>query len=362
MRIDRRQWLGWGVTSLLTQGLWAEPTFPQYEQASELLEQAIRSGQITAAVFSVSTRTTRWSQAFGAARSPDAPFLLGSISKPIAITPLMALVEQGALQLDDPLVKFLPEFTGQGRDRVTLRHLLTHTSGLPDQLPQNAELRRQHAPLSEFVTAALQLPLAFAPGTQYLYSSMGILLACEVAQRLTSRSILQLVQEGVFDRLQMSHSAQGLGRFQLTEVQPVQIEFAAPEAGAGDPTARDWDWNSPYWRALGAPWGGTLASAPDVARFLDEFLFARGRAVRPETARLMTRNHNPPALPPRGLGFNSGPGWCGTRRSPQTFGHTGSTGTIAWADPATETVCVVLTSLPGQAVEPHPRLLVSELF
>src|SRR6478672_13495738 len=99
----------------------------------------------------------------------------------------------------------------------------------------------------------------------------------------------------------MKRSSLGLGRFTRDELVPNQVERAAPEAGAGDPTAKDWDWNSPYWRALGAPWGGTHASAPDVARFLAAFLNETGAAVKPETGRLMVRNHNPSGLTPRGL-------------------------------------------------------------
>src|SRR5438477_12918270 len=85
-----------------------------------------------------------------------------------------------------------------------------------------------------------------------------------------------------------------------------QREGAAPESGSGDPNAKAWDWNSPYWRKLGAPWGGSHASAPDVARFLAEPLNETGAAIKPETARLMVRNHNPSGLTPRGLGLNVG--------------------------------------------------------
>lgn len=98
---------------------------------------------------------------------------------------------------------------------------------------------------------------------------------------------------------------------------------------------------------VGRPWGGTHASAPDLARFLAEFLGARGQVVRPETARLMVRNHNPKGVTPRGLGFDVGTRAGSPGCSAQTFGHTGSTGTLCWADPASETICVVLTSLPA---------------
>jgi CubicO group peptidase (beta-lactamase class C family) len=158
----------------------------------------------------------------------------------------------------------------------------------------------------------------------------------------------------------MKHSAQGLGRFKLEDMISCQMEGAAPESGSGDPKAREWDWNSPYWRKLGAPWGGTHASAPDLTLFLGEFLGASGKAVKPETARLMIQNHNPAGATPRGLGFAVGKGAGSPGCSDRTFGHGGSTGTLCWADPASETICVVLTSLPSRGAQRHPRELAAE--
>jgi CubicO group peptidase (beta-lactamase class C family) len=327
----------------------------RFDAATDVLARAAARGQVVSAVLHVIQRRTTFSRAFGQAKSPDAMFLLGSISKPITVTALMTQFDRGAFQLDDRLKKFLPKFSGGGRDGVTLRHLLTHVSDLPDQLSENDVLRRKHAPLGEFVEHAIRTPLGFAPGTKYPYSSMAILLAAHVAELQSGSDILALADRAVFRPLQMRRSAQGLGRFQLDDFVPMQIEFAASEAGGGDPSARDWDWNSPYWRKLGAPWGGTHSAAPDIARWLDEFLSQKGAAVKPETARLMTTNHNAPGQTPRGLGFNVGTRAGSPGCSEKRFGHTGSTGTIAWADAAIETICVVLTSLPARAVNPHPR-------
>jgi CubicO group peptidase (beta-lactamase class C family) len=212
----------------------------------------------------------------------------------------------------------------------------------------------------EFAEQATHASLDFAPGARYQYSSMGILLAARVSEIVSGSDMLTLVDRNVFQPLGMKHSAQGLGRFKLEEMVSCQMEGAAPESGSGDPKARGWDWNSSYWRRLGAPWGGTHASAPDVARFLGEFLGARGNVVKPETARLMIQNHNPARLTPRGLGFAVGKESGSRGCSARTFGHTGSTGTLCWADPASDTICVVLTSLPARAVRPHPRELAAE--
>ena len=285
----------------------------------------------------------------------EAMFLLGSISKPISMTALMTLFERGEFKLGDPVKKFLPQLAGERRDEVTMQHLLTHVSGLADQLPENNELRSKHAPPSEFAEHAMRMPLQFVPGSKYQYSSMAILLAARVAEVISRTDILALVDRAVLKPLQMQHSAQGLGRFKLEQMVPCQTEHAAPEAGGGDPKAKDWDWNSPWWRSFGAPWGGTQASAPDLAKFLGEFLNEKGACLKPETARLMVTNHNRPGITPRGLGWNVGSSAGSKGCSEKTFGHTGSTGTIAWADPATRTSCVVLTSLPAQATQPHPR-------
>jgi CubicO group peptidase (beta-lactamase class C family) len=358
--MKRRTFLGAALAFAAASPLFAALRGKRWDDAAEVLETATAGKQVDAAVLHVVQGDESFTRHFGKAASGDAMFLLGSISKPINVTAIMTLFDQGKFRLDDRVDKFLSAFTGDGRDGVTIRHLLTHTSGLPDQLANNTELRKQHAPLTEFAAQAIRTRLDFAPGTRYQYSSMGILLAARLAELVSGSDILALVDRTVFQPLGMKHSAQGLGRFKLEEMIACQTEGAAPESGGGDPEAKEWDWNSPYWRKLGAPWGGTHASAPDIARFLGEFLGARGKVVKPETARLMIRNHNPEGLTPRGLGFGVGTGSGSPGCSERTFGHTGSTGTLCWADPESETICVVLTSLPARAVKPHPREVAAE--
>jgi CubicO group peptidase (beta-lactamase class C family) len=358
--MKRRTFLGTTLTFAAgSSSSWASPR-ERWDEAAEVLERATAAKQVDAAALHVVQKKESFSRHFGKAASADAMFLLGSISKPINVTAIMTLFDQGKFRLDDRAKKFLPEFTGDGRGEVTIRHLLTHTSGLPDQLAKNNELRKQHAPLTEFAKETIRTRLDFAAGARYQYSSMGILLAARIAELISGSDILTLVDRTVFQPLGMKHSAQGLGRFKPEEMVSCQMEGAAPESGGGDLQAKEWDWNSPYWRKLGAPWGGTHASAPDVATFLGEFLRAHGKVVKPETARLMVENHNPEGLTPRGLGFSVGKGSGSAGCSEGTFGHTGSTGTICWADPASETICVVLTSLPRRASERHPRDLAAE--
>jgi CubicO group peptidase (beta-lactamase class C family) len=356
----RRTFLGAALAVANAPPLLAALRGGRWDDAADVLRRATAAKQVDAAVLHVAQRGESFTRHFGKAASADAMFLLGSVSKPISVTAVMTLFDRGKFRLQDRVTKFLPAFTGGGRDGVTVRHLLTHVSGLPDQLANNNELRKRHAPLTEFAEQAVRTRLDFAPGSRYQYSSMGVLLAARVAEVISGSDIRTLVERTVFQPLGMRHSAQGLGRFKLEEMVPCQAEGAAPESGGGDEQAKEWDWNSPYWRKLGAPWGGTHASAPDVATFLGEFLGARGKALKPEAARLMVRNHNPAGLTPRGLGFAVGKGAGSPGCSERTFGHTGSTGTLCWADPAIETICVVLTSLPGRALRRHPRELAAE--
>ena len=353
--MQRRTFLQSGLVATFGTPLLAALRQERLDEAVEVLAKATASGLVESAVMYVTQREDSFTRHFGKAKSEHAMFLLGSISKPICVTALMTLFDRQKFGLDDPVKKFIPQFSGDGRDLVTMRHLLTHVSGLPDQLADNNVLRKSHAGLSEFVAGAIRTPLQFAAGSKYQYSSMAILLATRVAEIISGTGIRELVDRTVFQPLGMKHSAQGLGRFALGDMVSCQTEHAAPEAGAGDQTAKGWDWNSPYWRKLGAPWGGTHASAPDVGRFLAEFLLEQGKAVKPSTAKLRTGNHNAAGQTPRGLGFGVGSAAGSQGCSEKTFGHTGSTGTIAWADRATQTVCVVLTSLPARAVQPHPR-------
>ncbi len=314
--------------------------------ALQIIQTQIDNGTLHSAVLRVQRGDQATQHAFGKAL-PDSMFLLGSITKPLTVAlPVMILVDRGELKLSDRAVKYLPEFNEGARKDITIEQLLIHTSGLPDQLENNSELRASHAPLSEFMKGAMRTPLLFAPGTKYHYQSMGILLAAEIVERVTKTPLPDFLQQHVFTPLGMSHSVLGLGRFKKTDMVPVQTEHAAPESGAGDPKAREWDWNSDYWRNLGAPWGGAHSSAADVAAFLRSFLHPDGRVLRESTARLMIQDYTPMLEAHRGIGFVVGPAGLGKDCSPRVFGHAGSTGTLAWADPATDTTFVLLTSLP----------------
>ena len=144
------------------------------------------------------------------ATRPDTIYLLASISKPVSVCGLMLLVEEGRVALSDPVQRHLPEFQGRIKERVRVGHLLSHTSGLPDMVPENTRLRRAQAPLSRFVAAALRTPLLFEPGTRFSYQSMGTLLAAEIAERISGMRLRDLLGARIFQPLDMRRTVLGL--------------------------------------------------------------------------------------------------------------------------------------------------------
>jgi beta-lactamase class C len=228
---------------------------------------------------------------------------------------------------------------------VTVQHLLTHTSGLPDMLPENIELRRRHAPLADFVAGTCKTPLLFRPGSKVSYQSMGILLAAEIAQRITKAPFREFLRREVFLPLGMRQTSLGLGGGRVEDTAQCQVE-----------SKDDWNWNSPYWRDLGAPWGGVHSTAADISKFLNSFLRPNGLVLKRDTAVSMITNHTPGLNETWGLGWKLEPGAFGHGCSPRTFGHYGATGTVGWADPETGTRCVLLTTWPAE--QSQERLLV----
>lgn len=336
---------------------------PGLEKAADEMQSWVADGRVQGASLLVRQQTGAGAHLFarnyGTAKGPEPIFLLASISKPMTAAAVMTLVDAGALSLDDTVTRFFPEFKGDGREAITLRHCLTHTGGLPDMLPDDEMLREKHAPLDAFRDGAFKAPLKFKPGTSYSYSSMGILISSLIAQKITGVLFAKYIDQKVFKPLGMTRTSMGLMGRPKSQTVPSQAAPAMTEAGKK--SWDDWNWNSPYWRDLGAPWGGALGPASDIGRFYLEFMLKRGTILKPETEALMITNQSPPGVKPSGLGFDLPPSVGAKACGPKTFGHNGSTGTLSWCDPDTGTICVVLTTLYAAAVRPHPTKLVSEL-
>ncbi len=332
--------------------VWAAPVLAalrqeKIDEAEELVSKHVSSGAVHRAVLHVRRGNRTHRGRFNLPADRAGIFLLASISKPMTAAGVMLLADRGELALDDKARKFIPEFRGGGRADITIRHLLTHTSGLPDQLPENVAMRKRNAPLSEFVERALRTPLLFQPGERYKYQSMGILLAAEICERIAAAPFPEFLSRELFAPLGMKRSALGLGSIALEDTERSQVEKGPPHSGRGKPEAAHWDWNSPYWRNLASPWGGVHATAADVALFFEEFLYPdKAQALKPATAKLMVENHTAGLAQPRGLGFALGAG-AGAHCSAETFWHGGATGTLAWADPTKNLSFTLLTTLPS---------------
>src|SRR6516225_3236760 len=146
--MQRRTFLGAALAAANAFPLFAALRGERWDDAAEVLKRAAEAKQVDAAVLHVVQKDESFTRHFGKAASDDAMFLLGSMSKPINVTAVMTLFDQGKFKLDDPVKKYLPDFAGDGRENVTVSHLLTHVSGLPDQLANNNEMRKQHASLT----------------------------------------------------------------------------------------------------------------------------------------------------------------------------------------------------------------------
>jgi len=329
------------------------------EIVSQILTDETKSGRVTAASVLVARRGiivlrggwgTLTPDAASAKAGPETVYILASISKPITVLMLMLLVERGQISLNDPVQKYLPEFQGSGREKVRVQDLLTHTSGLPDMLPQNVKLREANAPLTEFVKGAMTTPLLFEPRASFSYSSMGTLLAAEIVERVTKMPLGEFEKRELFEPLKMKNSSLGLGKRSLADTARVQGDsFAQTEKELDRYGA-----NSPYLRKLGHPWGGMHSTVDDLGIVLQMFLnggvYDGKRILGRPTVEAMTTDQN------KRLGHAWGLGWglqtssawnaFGDLSSARTFGHSGASGTVAWADPQRELLCVILTTRP----------------
>ena len=325
------------------------------ERAEVILTSEVEMGNITAGSLTVVRHnTTVVSRGFGRmSPDPESPevnadsiFLLASISKPVTACAMMILVQQGLISLDDPAAMYLPELKGHERTKIRLRDLLSHTSGLPDMLPQNRELRQANAPLSEFVQGAMNTPLLYTPGTDFRYQSKGILLAAEIVERVSGKRLRDFEKEEMFDPLGMKNSALGMGEFGIQDTVWCGTSVEEPEQD------KSFGPNSPYWRDMGHPWGGMHSTGPDLAILLQAILnrgeYDGQRIFSQATVDAMTADQNLHLHKPWGLGWALARSrvwnYFGELVSPATFGHTGATGTVAWADPERDLFCILLTN------------------
>jgi CubicO group peptidase (beta-lactamase class C family) len=333
-------------------------------RADDLLEQWVRQDQVPAAALCVGRNGKALEPHFFGRQRPerdapplrkDALFLLASITKPVTVTAVMLLAERGRLSLEDPVAAYVPRFAAHGKGDVRLRHLATHTSGLPDMLPNNEQLRAAHQPLARFVEETCRLAPQFAPGTNVQYQSMGIAVLAEVVHQVSGQTLAEFLRQELFVPLGMHDTSLGW--------QPEKKERIAGLRISPKDQKTDWNWNTPYWLGFGAPWGGLISSPADMARFCLMMLNGGAldgvRVLSPATVRAMTTNQlsGMPQVSeverrcrPWGLGWRlqwlAEPSSFGDLLGPHCYGHWGATGTLAWLDPDARAFGLLFTTQP----------------
>ena len=295
-------------------------------------------------------------------------FHVASISKPMVTSGFSKLIEQGVVDADDPVAKYVPEFAAHGKENVTLRHCLTHTSGLPDMVPGNIELRKRNAPLSDFVAAACDARLLFTEGTDVRYQSAGILILAEVTERVTGIPCRDYLATTIFEPAGMDSTHLGWRRDfeqRAVDAKTDMTNLAWRTGGLSMADSEDtshWNHNSPYWKDIGSPWGGIHTNTSDITRLMSAMLNGGkasngNRIFESGTVRMMLSDYTsaqPDLTTPMRLGAGWGFGWriqrigggwaFGSAVPAGAFGHYGATGTVAWADPASEVTFVLLTN------------------
>lgn len=303
-----------------------------------------------------------------AAELPDRRYLVASITKPVVGMAAVQLAADGYLSLNDSVSNYVTGFHRGPLRQITIRHLLTHTSGLPDMLPTNTELRVAHASILEFVEATKEITPDFAAGTSCRYSSMGFAVLAEIIRAITQSGCAEHLHRHVFLPARMNSTWLGLPHESSEELMPTVLPCELPIWQ--EHAASTWNWNSCYWRTLGAPWGGMISTAEDLGRLasclLNQFHATTSDAKdfsfwHHATARssLSNQTQHMSGLQEadrvkRAWGFGWRQNWldhsaCFSDFLPPTaMGHWGATGTMMWIDPASSRWCVILTTQPWE--------------
>lgn len=294
----------------------------------------------------------------GAPVADDTLFALASVSKPMTAAAVLLVLDNSGTGLDTPLAAILPEFSSIDdpfdddaapqlealRDRVTFRHLLCHTSGLPENIGVKRIRMSDQPTLDQLVDAMGNLPLQSAPGEELRYSNAGPALAARGASVIDGRDFHAILEEEILTPV-------GLHNIVPRPAPDLDARIAIV-AGAARNSGPAESYNSQYWRELGITWGGYFGSAQDVLRFATSFVPDQVSPLSPETRREMTIDQTggvPGGVNSAGVRWERGSWglgwevkgdkdrhWTGTLTSPGTWCHWGQSGTLVWVDPDRE--------------------------
>lgn len=272
----------------------------------------------------------------------DTIFDMASLTKVIACTPaVMLLVEEGGLRLDDPVVRHLPEFAANGKEAITIRQLLTHTSGLrPD-----VSLKPDWSGTKAAIELACAEELRAQPDERFIYSDTGPILLGEVVRRVSGEPLDVFVKRRVYEPLGMKHTGFNPPAEWRERIAPTSVESGKVIRGVvHDPRARRMEGVAGH--------AGLFSTAADLARFarmmLNDGELDGVRLFRPETVALMTSVQTPPNVPHRrGLGWDIDSPYASERGDIFPlggYGHTGWTGCSLWIDPFSRTFLMFLSN------------------
>jgi uncharacterized protein YbbC (DUF1343 family)/CubicO group peptidase (beta-lactamase class C family) len=333
------------------------PIAPEVFHAGKLAEmdaailQAIAENKCPGGVLWLEHQGRAYHKAFGRralvpAEEPmteDTIFDAASLTKAVATTAaVMLLIERGQVSLDAPVCAYIPEFTAEGKEAITVKQLLTHTSGLrPDLSPQPAWSGYDTA-----IQLACAEKLQARPGEAFVYSDINFLVLGEVVRRVSRQGLDQFVAKEVYQPLNMADTGFRPPASQRARIAPTErhAEAGLLRGIVHDPTAR----------RMGGVAGhaGLFTTAADLARFARMMLRSGEldgvRIFKPETVKLMTSVQTPDNLAGRrGLGWDIDSGYSGQRGTIFPlggYGHTGWTGTSLWIDPFSQTFLIFLSN------------------
>ena len=274
---------------------------------------------------------------------PDAKTLwdLASLTKVVGLTSgVMRLVQAGKLDIDSPVQRYLPEWTGQWKARVTVRHLLTHSSGLPAWRP----LYKEATSPAQALALVLATPLDTVPGVRMVYSDLGAILLGQIVNRVAGVPFNVLATREAFEPLGMRETTWLPPKSKLPRIAPTEIDPWRQRRLRGEVH----DENA---FALGgiSSHAGLFSTAADLARltrmYLNHGILDGVRVLDSATIERFTARPDSP-LSNRALGWEkpTGSNSAGHRMSARAFGHTGFTGTSIWIDPGQDIFVILLTN------------------
>ncbi|MFQ5723732.1 MAG: glycoside hydrolase family 3 N-terminal domain-containing protein [Terriglobia bacterium] len=276
----------------------------------------------------------------------DTLYDLASLTKVVATTTaVMMLNERGRLPLDAPIVEYLPELQrgpdAAAKARITVRHLLTHSSGFPALVRFYEAVRNRQ----ELLQSLYDLPLEYPPGSRAVYSDLGIILLGELLQRVSGQPLDRFVRENLFDPLGMNDTVFKPPRSWRHRIAPTE-EDAEGREGLIHGEVHD---GNAWVMGKVAPHAGLFSTAGDLAVFcqmlLNGGIYAHRRYLQRSTLQQFTTRQGP-KTGSRALGWDtrSPPSSSGRYFSDRAFGHTGFTGTSIWIDPEKQLFVILLTN------------------